>query len=203
MENSKSDFSELVVRKAEQDEAPLVAEIVTDAFVGDPVSSWISTKDDFFGWAWPLFVPFVLPHDEVYLAGDGLGAALWMPPGAKMDIKMGPGVCWTCLRRFGLKSMYRLFKMIIPLEKHHPKEPHFYLFVVGVRDAVKGRGIGSALLETVLKECDRRGILAYLENSNPRNLPFYTRHGFEVRKELTLSRTGPKMWLMYREPKVK
>ena len=173
---------------------------MSDAFIGDPVSSWISKKKEFFSWAWPLIVPFVLPHDEVYLAGNGLGAALWVPPGAKMDIKLGPGVLWTCLSRFGFRAMIRFFRLVISMDKHHPKEPHYYLFVIGVRDEAKGRGIGSALLEPVLKECDRRKVIAYLENSNPLNLPFYKRHGFEVRKEITLSRNGPKIWLMFRDP---
>jgi hypothetical protein len=30
-----------------------------------------------------------------------------------------------------------------------------------------------------LERCDRDGIAAYWESSDPRNVPFYRRHGFE------------------------
>ena len=200
MGNGISDSSEILVRRAGRQEAALVAAILVDAFSSDPVSRWISSKPEFLSWGWPLIVPFLLPHDEIYIAGNGLGAALWMPPGAKLDIRLGPGVLWTCWCRFGLRSILRFFRLIIAMEKHHPKDPHYYLFAVGVRDEVKGRGIGSALLEPVLTECDRRRVVAYLENSNPSNLSFYGRHGFEVRNEITVSRNGPKIWLMFRDP---
>jgi hypothetical protein len=32
----------------------------------------------------------------------------------------------------------------------------------------------------VTDKCDRDGVLAYLESSNPRNIPLYERHGFEI-----------------------
>ena len=39
---------------------------------------------------------------------------------------------------------------------------------------------GSALLRYALEQCDRDGMPAYLESSNPRNIPLYQRHGFEI-----------------------
>ena len=40
--------------------------------------------------------------------------------------------------------------------------------------------LGSLLLKTALKRCDDDGVIAYLESSNPKNIPLYERHGFEV-----------------------
>jgi len=106
----------------------------------------------------------------------------------------------------GLLATFRPQSDCSVLQAH---DPHYYLFAIGVRPEAKGRGIGSALLEPVLRECDRRKVAAYLENSNQRNLPFYRnqrnlpfyrRHGFEVRREVAMPRNGPKLWLMYRDP---
>jgi ribosomal protein S18 acetylase RimI-like enzyme len=45
---------------------------------------------------------------------------------------------------------------------------------------MQGRGYGSALLRHALEQIDRDGQLAYLESTNPANVPLYQRHGFEV-----------------------
>ena len=195
-----SDSAEAFVKRAGRQDMALVAEILVDAFGSDPVGQWISADPDYPRWCWPLIVPFLLPHNEVYMAGNGLGVAMWVPPGAELDMKLGPAVLWDYWRRFGLRSILRFFRLMIGMEKHHPKEPHYYLLAIGMRAEAKGKGIGSALLESVLQECDRRKVGAYLENSNPLNLPFYRRHGFEVRNEITLPRNGPTLWLMYRDP---
>jgi len=195
-----SESSEVLVTRAGRDEAALVGEILADAFGGDPVGSWISPDPEYPRWGWPLLVPFLLLHDEVYMTENGLGAAMWVPPGDNLDIRPGLSVLWDYWRRFGLRAIVRFFRLMIAMEKHYPKDPHYYLFAIGVRPEAKGRGIGSALLEPVLRECDRRKVAAYLENSNQRNLPFYRRHGFEVRREVAMPRNGPKLWLMYRDP---
>ena len=51
--------------------------------------------------------------------------------------------------------------------------------LIGVDPVQQGRGQGGALLRHALERCDREGMPAYLESSNPRNVPLYERHGFE------------------------
>ena len=195
-----SDTSEVFVKRAGADEAALVGEILGGAFGADPVIRWISRDPSYPKWCWPLAVPFFLPHHEVYVSEDGLGAAMWLPPGVKLSIRPSLAMLWSAWLRFGVGSILRFFQYMSMVERHHPKDNHYYLFAIGVRPASRGQGIGSALLEHVLQECDRRKVGAYLETSGSRNLAFYQRHGFGVRSEITLPRNGPSLLLMYRDP---
>ena len=200
VEKLMSDSSKVLVKRAGPDQVALVAEILAEAFGDDPVGRWISPDPEFPRWCWPLLVPLMDRSGELYLAADGLGAAIWIRPGAKPDMKLGFGALWGYWRRFGLRSIFRFFRLMIAMERQHPKDPHYYLLAVGVRPEARGRRIGSALLKHVLAECDSQKVGAYIENSNHLNLSFYQQHGFEVRRECTVGRNGPTLWLMYRNP---
>ena len=55
----------------------------------------------------------------------------------------------------------------------------------------------------MLERCDAEGLPAYLESSKERNVPFYRRHGFEVREEIHFGPGGPPMWPMWRAPRAR
>ncbi len=66
------------------------------------------------------------------------------------------------------------------MAQHHPDEPHWYLPLIGIDSRHQEQGLGSALLEHTLRQCDRDRTAAYLEATNPRNLTLYERHGFQL-----------------------
>jgi len=82
-----------------------------------------------------------------------------------------------------------------------PREPHFYLAILGVRPDRQGTGLGSALLSRTLSRLDEAGAPAYLESSNPVNVPLYQRHGFRAVDEIRLPGGGPSELCMWREPR--
>ena len=82
----------------------------------------------------------------------------------------------------------------------HPEEPHWYLFSIGVDPHHQGEGLGSLLMEHALPMSDADGTIAYLESSNPRNVPFYQRHGFEVMHVVQIG-SSPTFTLMARQPR--
>lgn len=83
------------------------------------------------------------------------------------------------------------------VQQAHPHEPHWYLFSIGADPAQQGRGLGSLIMKHVLPLCDAEGMPAYLESSNPRNVPFYERHGFEVASVVQVG-AAPPITLMIR-----
>ena len=84
---------------------------------------------------------------------------------------------------FGARAIPERMEAAIPhfieMAEWHPDEPHFYLQFVGARATARGQGLGSLLLERVLRICDAESIPAYLEATTPRSAALYARHGFE------------------------
>ena len=87
------------------------------------------------------------------------------------------------------------------MKEHHPEEPHWYLAIIGSDPTVRGTGLGQALMRSRLDRCDAEYAPAYLESSNPDNIPYYERFGFEVNGELRLPDGGPSLWPMWRQPR--
>jgi ribosomal protein S18 acetylase RimI-like enzyme len=73
----------------------------------------------------------------------------------------------------------------------HPEEQHWHLAFIGVDPAHQGKGIGAALLRHMLARIDEQHLHAYLESSNPANVPLYRRHGFEVIREIRVGGSPP------------
>jgi GNAT superfamily N-acetyltransferase len=84
------------------------------------------------------------------------------------------------------------------LERASP-EPVWYLGVLGVDPTWQGQGLGSRLMQPILDRADSEGLAVTLETGQPRNLPLYARHGFEVTDELPPVAPGaPVVWTMKR-----
>jgi GNAT superfamily N-acetyltransferase len=191
-------------RKATQDEVPVMVGALARAFYDDPVFKWLFPDDDKrLGQSQRYFegrARILLRQGETYTADGGLASAMWARPGEWHD----PPI--EILRQFmtlvpalGLR-MPRSLAGLRAIEEAHPKAPHWYLSVLGTDPERQGRGLGSALLQPVLEECDRMEIPAYLETGTERNVEFYARHGFKVTQRIDLP-DGPPMWLMWRDPR--
>jgi len=63
--------------------------------------------------------------------------------------------------------------------------PHYYLSLLGVHDAHRGKGIGVRLLAENLERFDDEGVPTYLESSNSRNDHRYEGLGYERIGEFT------------------
>jgi ribosomal protein S18 acetylase RimI-like enzyme len=107
--------------------------------------------------------------------GGCAAAAVWMPPGvepdeAALDQAMREGVPPA--------RQSEVAAVVEQMGLNHPREPHWHLPLIGVDPVHQHRGLGSALLRHALARCDREHLPAYLESSNPANIPLYERHGF-------------------------
>ena len=130
-------------------------------------------------------------------ATDG-GAALWDPPHAwKTSAAEDLLLAARSVRGIGLRHGSRVVRGLLEVEKQHPSEEHLYLAVVGTRPDARGQGWGARLLAPGLQYADEHKLPCYLESSNPANLRFYERLGFETTTEHQVP-DGPLVTLMWR-----
>lgn len=195
------------VHPADRASTTVVAEVLAVAFQDDPVMSWIlpdarrraaGLPHFFRAAARHLFLPAGVSELARDADGTAVGAALWMPPGA-MPVGAGPQIRALpgLLRGFGRRA--GAGKQIGDLlERHHPAEPHWYLAMIGTTPAARGGGHGHALMRSRLDRVDADGAAAYLESSNPVNVPYYERFGFTVLDEISVP-GGPPLWRMWRD----
>jgi GNAT superfamily N-acetyltransferase len=192
------------VRSAVAADVAALRAVLERAFERDPVVDWVLRPDGKRAWglAWlfRLTLDMALPAGQVETTADRLGVALWAPPGGRIlrlrEAWRLPGF----VRAVGARRLPRVVPAIEALAARHPRRPHWYLSELAVDPPAQGQGIGGALLAHRLAVCDRDGVPAYLENSNPRNTPLYERHGFRTFEEHRLGGDGPPVGLMWREP---
>ena len=190
------------MREATASDRGEIAHSLARAFQDDPVSEFLFPDFTARARRLPPFYISVLrffDHLGVVQTDHQLrGAAAWQPPVAQPKLRDAiPAVIGMAI---SLRSTwFRLSKLNAAVVPFHPREPHWYLAVLGIDPSAQGTGVGSALLRPTLQRCDDDGIIAYLESSKESNLSFYHRHGFRVTQEIEVPQ-GPKLWAMQREP---
>lgn len=133
-----------------------------------------------------------------------LGVALWMPPGtfplsATRKARMTPALLRVALS--APRSFPAFARTGAGLEKAHPPGPLWYLQALGVHRRAQRRGVGGQLVTPALAMADENGAACHLHTSDPANIAYYQRFGFEVAQPaFRVFPGGPAYIGMSREP---
>jgi ribosomal protein S18 acetylase RimI-like enzyme len=175
------------------------------AFLDDPIWQWLLGErritEQRAGRVLGAFAMTHLDDELTSISDDGTSVAVWAAP-KRFRISPREFLPYlpTTVRSLGVGGVARLMRLA-EIERLHPKEPHYYLAILGTHPDSQGRGLGSAVLGPVLARADEEGVGCYLESSKESNVPFYRRHGFEVTAEHDVAGgRGPRTWLMWRDP---
>jgi GNAT superfamily N-acetyltransferase len=169
------------VRTATQADREAVLDTFVLSFGADPCARYVLPKPQDYMAGWRGFAMGLggraLDHGAAFVTADGAAAAFWLPPGVEPD---GDALGAVIEQLVADEQKAVLAQVIEQMAQFHPHEPHWYLALLGADPSRQGRGLGSTLLKEGLRKCDEQGLPAYPESSNPRNIPLYERHGFEV-----------------------
>jgi ribosomal protein S18 acetylase RimI-like enzyme len=191
-------------RRAVPNDIPRMAASLARAFADDPVSNWMlpqARRHTRLIAMFTLVLRSQVPLAETYSTPDGVGAAVWAPPGRwRLDVDAMASSAERFISIFG-PNLARATETLATIEDRHPTEPpHWYLATLGTHPDWQGHGIATALMQPVLSRADHEGLPAYLESSKERNIAYYRRFGFEVTGEISLPNDGPTLWPMWRQP---
>lgn len=199
------------VRRADAGDVPALSAALARAFATEPVVNWlvpqrirrIDRRELMFTLEMQTYllpqggVAFVADDDS-----DGLvGGCLVLPPGGwqtPLSVDGRTALRWVWALGTKLPRASRFVRMV---EEHHLVEPHYYLRWVGVRPQLQGQGLGTALMQPALEQCDHESVAAYIEASTERSAALYQRLGFVHLGPVQLPDGGPRYWPMRRPPR--
>ena len=154
---------------------------LVSAFTHDPVERWLYPSLDSYQEHFPRFLDAfggtAFDTGTVWGLSDFSAVALWFPPGAEPD---GDAIAGVLTDTVAAEQHRDTFAVLDQMAQSHPTYPHWYLPWLGVDERHQGKGLGARLLSACLEIVDASHLPAYLETPNPRTVPFYQRHGFEV-----------------------
>ena len=188
-------------REARHDEQRSVCDVLGRAFFDDPVAEYLFPDPKTRAARYARFAGIAIDafgdSVRVYTEPGIRSGAIWQAPGpGPMGFARQLRVI-AALVGLTRSSFWRAARLGELMSRHHLREPHWYLAVLGTDPSAQKRGLASAVLQPVLERCDRDRVPAYLESSKAENIPFYNKHGFEVVDELRIP-DGPSLWPMVR-----
>lgn len=175
---------------------------ITMAFANDPAGRRLYPEPAQYLKFCPEFVRLyggpAFDHGGAHFTPGYAGAALWLPPGVHGDDEAMSDLLERSVPHTATRD--ELVAVYTAMHDHHPAEPHWFLPLIGVDLIHQGRGHGTALLDFGVRQCDRGGKLAYLDSTNPKNIPLYERFGFKLLDTIQIG-DHPPVYPMLRQPR--
>jgi ribosomal protein S18 acetylase RimI-like enzyme len=173
------------VRVATPADVRAITETISLAFHDDPTWSWAFPDDgrrqEQYAIWWRFLIEGAMRFENpaVFVTEGIEAAAIWLPPGegeySPEDEAKVPGI----VRELVGDRADEFMKLLDGFDEVQPADPpHYYLSLLGVHDAHRGRGIGMALLQDNIARFDREGAPTYLESSNAINNHRYEGLGY-------------------------
>ena len=161
------------------------------------------TKAHYF---YVVSIRHLIKYGEAYAPSPKMeGAAIWV----HSDFyKMST---WQMIKNGGLKTLYHLgvkkmmkgakaIEFAENLTSEIMEEPHYHLVWLGVEPELQRKGIGTELMNAMLKKFSEEKMKCFLDTQDEENIDYYERFGFKLIKESKLPDEDVTYWGMLWEP---
>lgn len=165
-----------------------VAALLARAFLDDPLVIAIcdapaAERQERMRWSFRIAVrSHCLGQQPAWLVVDsgGVPQGVVLATRSRLSVQPHSDTLFTLrgLGHVGLRTALHGFKAAQIIASHAPAEPFTYLRTLGVDPEYQLRGMGSQLVEQVIR-ASPPSLPVYLETAKESNLSFYARHGFE------------------------
>ena len=181
------------------------ARLLTRAFHADPMMIYLAPDEPSRDRRLQPFFAATIRYGRRYgiteMTSTKDAVTLWLKPGfTTLTVgRMVRAGMVLAPRKLGFSGLARLNTLASYSDKLHKQAisgDHWYLMTIGVEPGRQRAGAGSRLLSAGLQRADADGLPCYLETTNPDNLPFYRRHGFEVVANRQVPRSELHVWAM-------
>jgi GNAT superfamily N-acetyltransferase len=191
------------IRRAPRERVPVLASMLARAFAEDPMVQLPLEPDPDRERTRAYFQLL----DEVWAdlgflweAGDGAGAAAWVPPDGLSGLADVNERLSDAFRPLTSDAGARHDTLWDWVESKIPSEPLWFLDQVGVDPGRQGEGIGRALIGVGLERARADHVAAFLETGVQRNVAYYERLGFRLVEDEDSPSGGPHVWFMRFDP---
>lgn len=169
------------IRLVASDEKEKALDCMASAFVADPCYRFMfegsgnylqAIRDNITG-----YCGSALEDGTMWAIDDFAGVSAWLKPGRVND---GDSIA-SSMKKWCPDHRYKEVQRVSDqCAKYQPTFSCWCLGSIVVDPGLAGSGLGGQLLEHTLKRVDVENMPAFLESTNPRNVSFYKRYGFEV-----------------------
>lgn len=126
-------------------------------------------------------------YGKVVLSADKKACALILEPEKKKTTLLS---IWLDIKLihycFGISNIKRAIHREQRIKALQLKGNVYYIWFIGVQPDEQHKGIGSTLLNDLIKDADSKQMTICLETSTVKNIPWYEKMGFEVYNQLDL-----------------
>ncbi|GAB2665701.1 GNAT family N-acetyltransferase [Nocardia goodfellowii] len=183
------------------DDLPACVAVFADAFVDDPVYSFIWPDEQMRRAKLPQLFTLRLPlAQQAWMArdedGEPAAVAVW-DTSEPSKAEWAQARSMPEVRSFFGSRLHAVDAVVSAIDDSRPTTPHWYLddFATAVKH--RGGGAGLALIADRLEYCDRHNIDIYGVCTSESTLAFYEKSGAVLTGEIRIP-DGPRLWGMLR-----
>lgn len=195
------------IRPASPADLPTLRTVCALAYLENPLMRWVlpddaTRADACAAWLGPSLERYVAAGrvDVVTVADEPVAVAAWRVPGVDAVTAVTaslPSPAGVLRALVGGSRAQQVLTALGGAAAFAPAPAGPYLNYLAVRPGHQGQGLGGDLLEHGLAALRGVGGTPWLGTTDPRNLPFYERHGFNAAGTHPLDEGGPGLVVLH------